>query len=150
MMERSPGFLLPQLSEGKSLPEIKKEITQEKVNLYAEASGDFNPIHVDEDFARQTPLGSTIAHGMLLLAYVSQMMTVAFGQSWLVGGKLDVRFRTPARVGDTIIVSGQISKIEKNQSQVLINCDVLCQNQNGEPVITGETSLGVKRNENSC
>jgi len=131
------------------LPEIKKDITQENINLYAEASGDFNPIHVNEDFARQTPLGGTIAHGMLILAYVSQMMTAAFGQSWLVGGKLDVRFRAPARTGDTIMVSGRIGKIEKKETQTLINCDVLCQNQNDEPVITGEASLGVKRNENS-
>lgn len=151
MMETGQRLPLPlsQLTEGMKLPEIKKDITQENINLYAEASGDFNPIHVDEDFARQTPLGGTIAHGMLILAYVSQMMTAAFGQSWLVGGKLDVRFRTPARTGDTIMVSGRIGKIEKKETQTLINCDVLCQNQNDELVITGEASLGVKRNENS-
>ncbi len=57
------------------------------------ASGDFNPIHVDESFAAQTPFGGTIAHGMLILAYVSEMMTLAFGQSWLSGGKLSVKFK---------------------------------------------------------
>jgi len=65
-MDAGLPLLLSRLSEGMSLPEIKRNITQENINLYAEASGDFNPIHVDENYARQTPLGVTIAHGMLL------------------------------------------------------------------------------------
>ena len=143
-MEMSVGQL-PGLSEGMNLPDIKKVITQENINLYAEASRDFNPIHIDEAFAKKTPLGGTIAHGMLILAYVSQMMSAAFGQSWLAGGKLSVRFKTPARPGDTITVSGRISGVEKSDGQTSIRCDVLCQNQNGESVITGETNLRVEK-----
>ena len=133
------------LSEGMNLPEVRKIITQENINLYAEASRDFNPIHIDEDFAKKTPLGGTIAHGMLILAYVSQMMSVAFGQNWLAGGKLNVRFKTPARPGDSITVSGRISRIEEDEGQTSIRCDVLCQNQNGDSVITGETSVRVEK-----
>lgn len=143
-MEMSVGQL-PGLGEGMNLPDIKKVITQENINLYAEASRDFNPIHIDEAFAKKTPLGGTIAHGMLILAYVSQMMSAAFGQSWLAGGKLSVRFKTPARPGDTITVSGRISRVEKSDGQTSIRCDVLCQNQNGESVITGETNLRVEK-----
>lgn len=140
------GLRLSELSEGMALPEIKRVVTQEHINLYAQASRDFNPIHIDQDFARKTPLGGTVAHGMLILAYVSQMMTVAFGQSWLSGGKLNVRFRAPARPGETITVSGKVRKIEKSEGQTLISCDVLCSNQNGESVITGETQVMVKTN----
>jgi len=86
---------------------------------------------------------------MLILAYVSQMMTAAFGQRWLVGGKLNVRFKAPARPSDTITVSGKISRLEKNDGQTIINCDVLCSNQKCELVITGEAQLGVKNDENS-
>jgi len=136
---------LAELSEGISLPELRKIVTQNNINLYAEASRDFNPIHIDEDFAKKTPLGGTIAHGMLILAYVSQMMTVAFGRNWLTGGKLNVRFKTPARPGDTIAVSGRIARIEENEGQALIQCDVLCQNQNGDSVITGETSVRIEK-----
>ena len=143
-MEMSVGQL-PGLGEGMNLPDIKKVITQENINLYAEASRDFNPIHIDEAFAKKTPLGGTIAHGMLILTYVSQMMSAAFGQSWLAGGKLSVRFKTPARPGDTITVSGRISRVEKSDGQTSIRCDVLCQNQNGESVITGETNLRVEK-----
>lgn len=149
IMEANRELQLSNLKEGMSLPEIKRSITREKINLYAQASKDFNPIHIDEDFARNTPLGGTIAHGMLILAYVSQMMTAAFGKSWLIGGKLNVRFRTPARPGDTITVSGQIRRIEKSENENLVTCGVLCQNQNGESVITGEASVRV-RDENIC
>ena len=136
---------LTELREGMNLPEFRKFVTQENINLYAEASRDFNPIHIDEDFARKTPLGGTIAHGMLILAYVSEMMTVAFGRNWLAGGKLNVRFKTPARPDDTITVSGRIARVERNEGQTSIRCDVLCQNQSGDSVITGETSMRIEK-----
>jgi len=136
---------LAELSEGMNLPELNKVVTQENINLYAEASRDFNPIHINEDFAKKTPLGGTIAHGMLILAYVSQMMTATFGRNWLAGGKLNVRFKTPARPGDTITISGRISRIERNEGQASIRCDVLCQNQSGDYIITGETSVRVEK-----
>ena len=123
------------------LPQLVKPISQEKVNLYAEASGDFNPIHIDEDFARKTPSGGTIAHGMLILAYVSQMMTSAFGQRWLYGGKLNVRFKTPARPGETVTVSGRVRVTDQKENETSITYDVLCQNQKGETIITGEASV---------
>jgi len=132
----NPHFL--KAEKGKSLPQVIKHINQEKIDRYAEASGDFNPIHVDISFAEKTPLGGTIAHGMLILAYISQMMTTAFGQTWLSGGRLSVRFKTPARPGDTITVSGKIKTIEPEGNKTLVSCDVLCQNQTGETVIIGE------------
>ena len=134
---------LTELKENTSLPEIKKEIIQENINLYAEASRDFNPIHIDEDFARKTPLGGTIAHGMLILAYISQMMGEAFGQQWLSSGKLSVRFKAPARPGDTVTISGKIHGGESDNGQTLINCNVLCRNQHDEPVIIGQAQVKV-------
>jgi len=133
-----------ELKEGSPLPKITKNITQDNINLYANASGDFNPIHVDADYARKTPLGGTVAHGMLILAYISQMLTGAFGQRWLTSGKLNVRFRAPARPGDVITVSGSIRRIEKGDGHQTIDCEVLCRNQNDEPVITGEAKVKVK------
>ncbi len=145
-MEVSLGQLAD-LRVGMNLPKIKRMVTQEDINLYAEASHDFNPIHIDEDFAKKTPLGGTIAHGMLILAYVSQMMSAVFGRSWLTGGKFNVRFKTPARPGDTITVSGRISRIEKGEDQTLIHCCVLCRNQNGKTIITGGASVRVGKRE---
>ncbi len=141
-------FDLTKIQIGFNLPEMKKKILQEEINLYAEASRDFNPIHINEEFAKSTPLGGTIAHGMLILAYVSQMMTNFFGKDWLVGGRLNVRFKAPARPGDIITVQGKIEKIQNEEEQAIINCDVLCSNQNGETVITGEATVRIKNHEN--
>ena len=81
---------------------VKRLLTQDMLNRYADASGDHNPIHIDEAFAATTPMGGTIAHGMLVLSLISEMMAGAFGERWLASGSLDVRFRAPARPGDTV------------------------------------------------
>ncbi len=135
------------LKEGASLPTLSKKVVQENVNQYARASGDFNPIHIDADYARQTPLGGTVAHGMLILAYLSQMMTDAFGRDWLSGGKLNIRFRAPARPGDVITASGSVRRIEKGDGYQMVDCEVLCRNQNDEPVITGDARVKVRSHE---
>jgi len=125
------------IHQGDSLPSVVKHVTQQEINLYAEASGDFNPIHIDENFAAKTPLGGTIAHGMLILAYASEMMTKAFGKSWLEGGKLSVRFKAAARPQDTITTSGKIDSIEFKEGISYVNCSLECCNQKGEVVIAG-------------
>src|SRR5512139_3900282 len=105
--------MLTEIQEGKALGPVVKHITQEKINLYAEASRDFNPIHIDESFAAKTPFGGTIAHGMLSLAYVSEMMTLSFGRSWQSGGKLRAKFKDSARPGDTLSITGKVNCIEQ-------------------------------------
>ena len=132
---------LTSLQEGMPLQEMKKEVVQENSSLYAEASKDLNPIHINEEFAKTTPLGGTIAHGMLILAYVSQMMTANFGQIWLNSGKLNSRFKAPARPGDTVTISGTVKKLEIVDGETSVKCDILCQNQSGETVISGDASI---------
>ncbi len=138
------GGQIAKLTAGMSLPEVRKLVKQQNINLYAQASGDFNPIHIDEDFARKTPAGGTIAHGMLILAYVSEMMTTVFGQGWLSHGRLNVRFKAPARPGDTVTVSGKIRSLEHNGAKISVDCDILCTNQKDETIIAGEAKVGVK------
>jgi len=131
--------MLTEIREGKTLNSVVKHITQEKIDLYAEASGDFNPIHVDKSYAATTPLGGTIAHGMLNLAYVSEMMTSAFGRNWLAEGKLRAKFKEPARPGDTLTINGKIGCVEKKDNVSYANCNFECCNQKGEIIVTGET-----------
>ncbi len=129
---------LSDIHQGDSLSAVVKNVTQNDINLYAEASGDFNPIHIDEAFAAQTPLGGTIAHGMLILAYISEMMTRAFGAAWCSAGKLSVRFKAPARPKDTISVTGKVASIVQREGASFVSCSVEACNQGGEAVITGE------------
>ena len=129
------------IHQGDNLPSVAKHITQREINLYAEAVGDFNPIHIDESFAAQTPLGGTIAHGMLIMAYMSEMMTAAFGKNWLSTGKLSVRFKTPARPEDTITVRGKVNYIEYKEGTPYVSCSLDCRNQKEEKVVIGEAKV---------
>jgi len=133
--------MLTEIQEGKIFDPVVKHIIQENISLYAEASGDFNPIHIDESFAAKTPIGGTIAHGMLNLAYVSEMMTSAFGQNWLSEGKLRAKFKEPARPGDTLTINGKIICLEQRDDVSYANCSFECLNQKGEMIVTGETTV---------
>ena len=117
---------------------VVKPLTQEQIARYAAASGDHNPIHVDEAFARGTPFGGTIAHGMLVLASISEMMAAAFGEAWIIGGKLRVRFRAPARPGDTITAS---ARPQPSQDGSTLTYAVECRNQHGELLISGTAEV---------
>ena len=79
--------------EGQILPMVVRTISQAKLNDYAEASGDHNPLHLDAEFAAQTQFGGIVAHGMLTLGLISEMLTTAFGRPWLANGTLKVRFK---------------------------------------------------------
>jgi 3-hydroxybutyryl-CoA dehydratase len=120
---------------------LVKLLSQDQINAYADASLDHNPIHIDEAFAATTPLGGTIAHGMLVLAFISEMMTAAFGRSWLETGSLDVRFRAPARPGDTITARADAGTADADG----LRYGVECVNQAGEVVISGTANVSVGR-----
>jgi len=122
---------------GAELAPVTKQITQEKVNRYAQAGGDGNPLHTDPEFAARTMFGGTIAHGMLLLAYLSEMMTAAFGRAWLSGGRLKVRFKAPARPGDTVSAVGHVVRAEGGRTV----CAVECRNQRDEVLVSGEAEV---------
>jgi 3-hydroxybutyryl-CoA dehydratase len=117
---------------------VSKVITQEKINAYALAGGDGNPLHTDPAFAAKTQFGGTIAHGMLVLAYVSEMLTAAFGEDWLASGRLkNARFRAPARPGDTLTAAGTVTKVEGGKTF----CKVECRNEGGEVLVSGEAEV---------
>ena len=135
---------LPKLRPGDVLPEVTRHLNQEKINLYAEAVGDFNPIHVDEKFAAQTAFGGTVAHGMLILAYVSEMMTQVFKESWFSTGKLSIRFKAPAHSKDTVTVSGKVDSVKVENDNLNFVCSVGCHNQKRETVVTGKAMVKVR------
>ena len=125
------------LDPGAELTPVMKEITQEKINRYALAGGDSNPLHTNPEFAARTMFGGTIAHGMLILAYLSEMMTAAFGRAWLSGGRLKVRFKAPARPGDTVSAVGHVVRAEGGHTV----CEVECRNQRDEVLVSGEAEV---------
>ena len=140
---------LKEVSVGTGLPEVKRRVTQERINQYAEASGDFNPIHIDPEYARNTRLGGTVAHGMLVLAYVSEFMLENFSSAWLTSGSLSARFKGATYPEDIITISGKVTSIEEEDDFTVYNCEVLCRNQKDEPVIVSSTKVRVKADEDS-
>ena len=116
---------------------VTRTLTQEMLNTYAEASGDFNPIHIDEAFARTTPMGGTIAHGMLVLSFISEMMTGAFRTAWLATGTLEVRFRAPARPGDTVTARATPQEPKNGRLRYAVECV----SQTDEVLISGTAEV---------
>src|SRR5262245_7680069 len=112
---------------------VVRRLNQTMIDLYAAASGDSNPIHTNVEFAKTTPMGGTIAHGMLVMALLSEMMTGAFGTDWLTNGTLDVRFRSPARPGDEVTASAAFVKEDAGR----LRYSVECRNDKDEVLITG-------------
>ena len=123
------------------LPVVSRAITQERLTAYAAASGDDNPLHLDAEFAAGTRFGGIIAHGMLTLAFISEMMTAHLGESWLTGGSLRVRFKGAAYLGDQVETWGRVAK----SSDKLLAFNVGVRNPaTGEDLIAGTAS--VKKN----
>ncbi len=92
------------------LPEILQEISlradRQAILAYAELTGDFNPIHVDPEFAAKTPMGGVIAHGTLSLNLIWQSLAATLGARALRGATLDVRFAKPVREGEEVVAGG--------------------------------------------
>jgi 3-hydroxybutyryl-CoA dehydratase len=118
---------------------VERTLTQDQLNAYADASGDHNPIHIDPSFAVTTPFGGTIAHGMLVLAVIGEMMYAAHGAAWSTSGKLKVRFKAPTRPGDTVTASAELSK----QPEGSVEYAVQCANQHGEVLIEGRATVAL-------
>lgn len=126
------------MQTGTALPIVQRTITQDQVERYAKASGDYNPIHIDEQFAATTQFGRRIAHGMLIAASISEMMTAAFEADWLNAGRLKLRFRAPVFPGETITTSGTVKGVRIVDGREQVTCAVKVRKQDGEAAITGD------------
>ena len=126
---------------GQSLPSVRRSITQGDVERYAQASGDFNPIHVDQEFARASQFGGTIAHGMMVAASLSEVMSRAFGLPWARSGRLKIHFRSPVRPGDTYEATGQVKAVKPVEAGLEVTCALEVRILEGETAITGEAKV---------
>jgi acyl dehydratase len=116
---------------GHTLPSLTKRVTVEQIRQYAEASGDRNPIHLDDGFARSAGLPGVIAHGMLTMAFANQMVTDWLGDRSRLK-RLQGRFAGMVLPGDDVTVSGSVASKDDATRRVLINLVVT--NQRGEKV----------------
>ena len=112
-----------------------RTVTDELVRAFAEISGDFNPIHLDEQFAANTRFGRRIAHGMLSGAFISAVLGYEFRERKIVYLSQKMKFVAPVFIGDTITTTATIKSIR--ESKGIVNVETICSNQNGQTVVTG-------------
>jgi len=130
-MKTMTGLDFDAINQGQTLPSLTKHVTVEQIRQYADASGDRNPIHLDETFARSAGLPSVIAHGMLTMAFANQMVTDWLGDRSLLK-RLQGRFAGMVLPGDEVTCSGSVASKDSDARRVVINLVVT--NQRGERV----------------
>ena len=130
------NFNLNNASVGDKIPDLVIEpITRSTLALYAGASGDHNPIHIDLDFAKEAGMKDVFAHGMLIMAYLGKAVTNIVPQSNLKN--FSVRFSSITNIGDILTCSGEVKKIEKNNSKKTIVLDLIVSDEFGDIKISG-------------
>lgn len=120
---------------------VQREITDELVRQFADLSGDHNPIHLDEDFAKNTRFGQRIAHGMLTGAFISAVLGNGFDGRTIVYLSQSMRFTSPAYIGDTLTITATITEIRAEKG--IVTLEIVCRNQKHETTLTGESKLMV-------
>ncbi|MDA1279938.1 MAG: MaoC family dehydratase [Chloroflexi bacterium] len=128
-------------SVGDALAGFERLIAQDRVNDYASASGDHNPIHLDEAYAATTQFGTRIVHGMLSLALVTEMLAAEFPNTWHSGGKIKVRFNAPVIPGETVTAYGEITSIDETDHGRIVTCNVGCKKPDGTDAVSGRATI---------
>ena len=103
-----------------TLPESSLLITHEVIRAYADLTQDFNPLHLDAEFAAGTAMGGVIAHGTLSINLVWQSITAALGDRALEHAELDIRFVKPVRVGERLVAGGTRDDADPNRFAVRV------------------------------
>jgi acyl dehydratase len=124
-------------------PLVKPAITREQLAAYADASGDHNPIHLNDAAARLAGLDGVIAHGMLSMGFLGQYVTSWMGE--LPGkprlGRIKVRFSDMVRPGDVLTCKGLVKKVETSEAGTRITLDIWAENQHGKKVTGGDADV---------
>lgn len=113
-----------------------KQITDAVVRTFAELSGDFNPIHLDEEFAKTTRFGRRIAHGMISGALISAVLGYEFKARKIVYLSQTLKFVAPVYIDDTVTATATVTNIREDKPVVTL--ETVCTNQAGETTLKGE------------
>ena len=128
------GKSIDQLKVGDSA-EWSRTVTEDDIKLYAEATGDFNPVHLDQSYAEKTFFKGRIAHGLLSLGYISTVLGNILPGHGTIYLSQEVKFLAPVRIGDSISARVEVMELipEKNR----VKFKTICLNQEGKIVLDG-------------
>ena len=135
------------IEQGKSYDELQigehasfsKTITEGDVYLFAGISGDFNPLHVNEEYARQTPFKTRIAHAALSHSLIAPVLGMKLPGMGTVLVEISCRFKAPTFFGDTITATAEVK--EKMKDKPWVKMKLTWTNQRSEVVAEGETVI---------
>lgn len=118
-----------------TLQPIRLPVRFETILAYAEITGDYNPIHVDPEFAARSPMKGVIAHGTMSMNLLWQSIAATLGEDALRRTVLDVKFVRPVRIGDTVEAGGRRLADQPDAWEVWVRVE------GGEPVIAGTVTV---------
>lgn len=127
--------------------EITTTIEQSDIDAFAAVTGDHNPVHVDEEFAKTTRFGRRIAHGMLTASLISAVLANKLPGEGSVYLGQTLQFRAPVFPGDVITARVIITEIREDKP--ILKLETLCINQRDQIVIGGEATVLVHRKESA-
>lgn len=145
-MQENNGFTFESLHTGMSA-EFSKTITETDIVNFAGISGDFNPVHINEEFARKTRFEGRIAHGMLSAAFISTVLGTRLPGPGCIYVSQTLKFKAPVRIGDTVTAHVEIS--DMNTEKAFVTMKTICL-VGDKTVIDGEAVLKVPRRETAA
>lgn len=136
------GKTIDELTVGDSA-QFSKTVSETDVYLFAGITGDFNPAHVDEEYAKKTYFGTRIAHGLLPAGFISAVLGTRLPGPGSIYLRQELTFLGTVKVGDTITARVEVAEIDttKGRVRMLTTCD----NQEGKRVLTGEAVVSPPR-----
>lgn len=133
---------MSEIQVGTEIPALElPPISRYTLALYAGASGDHNPIHIDSDFAKSAGMPDVFAHGMLSMAYLGRMLTNWQPQAQL--RKFGNRFAAITQLQDAITCSGKVVEMIEQNGETLARCEIQAVKADGEQTLVGEALVAV-------
>ncbi|MFD1445150.1 MULTISPECIES: MaoC family dehydratase [Oceanobacillus] len=124
---------------------FSRTITETDFTIFAGLSGDYNPIHVDKEYARETFFGERISHGLLTASFLSRLLGMHLPGPGSVYVSQTLTFKKPVYIGDTITARAEVIKVEDEKR--LLTLATTCLNQHGEIVLDGEGVMKLPKKE---
>jgi 3-hydroxybutyryl-CoA dehydratase len=120
---------------------MSKTVTETDVYLYAGVTADFNPAHINEEYAKNTPFETRIAHGMLSGGFISAVLGMKLPGPGTIYLQQELTFVKPVRIGDTITAEVEVEdRIDKGKFVILV-LNTICYNQDGVIVTEGKAKV---------
>lgn len=119
--------------------EFKREIRHEDLELFAKLTGDYNPLHFDEDLAQRTFLRGRVAHGLLVGSLISRLLGMDLPGKGCVYLSQDLKFLKPVRVNETVTVRAEVVRKNEENKTLVLRTEIF--NSRNEKVVTGEAEV---------